>query len=199
MHLIGVAIKTFAVTPNGDTLQLVDIPEWDFDWQYTYNLKKPVIIPEGSIIYGEGIYDNTSNNSLNPSDPPVDVSQGEATTDEMFLIFFSWATYQPGDESLYFADSPPLVDCGLVNTREPSIEKLVRISPNPATDQVRLSFDGVFEGSLQIFDSNGRIVRTTNKISLPSNISVKDLVDGVYFLKMTNGKMGFTKRVVVNH
>lgn len=198
MHLIGVAIKAFAVTPTGDTLHLIDIPKWDFDWQYTYELKSPVIIPQGSIIYGEGSYDNTNNNSLNPSTPPVDVSLGEATTDEMFLVFFTWSTYQPGDESLYFEDSPDLVDCGVVSTIEPSIEKLVRVSPNPATNDVRLSYDGTFSGQVEIFDSSGKLVRKAENIELPANISLHGLVDGVYFLKFRNEKMSFAKRVVVS-
>ena len=198
MHLIGVAIKAFAVTPTDDTLHLVDIPQWDFDWQYTYQLKNPVLIPQGSIIYGEAHYDNTSNNPLNPSNPPVDVGLGEATTDEMFLVFINWVTYQPGDENLYFEDSPPLVNCGVVSTIEPSIEKLVRVFPNPATNQVRLSYDGTFSGQVEIFDSNGRMVRKAENIDLPANVSLNELADGVYFLKLTNEKMSFMKRVVVN-
>ena len=198
MHLIGVSIKAFAVTPTGDTLRIIDIPHWDFDWQYNYDFKRPIIIPAGSTIYGEAIYDNTSNNPLNPSDPPIDVSQGEATTDEMFLIFATWVDYQPGDEHLYFEDDPPLVDCGTVGVFSPEIEQLVRIFPNPATDQIRISYDGKFSGALHIYDNNGRSIRRVESITLPKMVSLKGLNDGVYFLNFKNEAISFMKRVVIS-
>ncbi len=198
LHLIGTSIKSYAVTPAGDTLHFIDIPNWDFDWQFSYGFKNPIVVPQGSIVYGEAVYDNTSNNPLNPSDPPVDVSVGEATTDEMFLLYFTWTEYQPGDEDLYIEDAPPLVDCGqIVGTSEPAIGQLVRIFPNPATDQVRLSFDGDISGELQLYDSTGKLARDFGNIFLPADISVKGLAGGLYFLKFKNGQENFNKRIIV--
>ena len=39
MHLIGKSIKAYCVTPTNDTIHLIDIPEWDFHWQYFYQFQ----------------------------------------------------------------------------------------------------------------------------------------------------------------
>ncbi len=65
MHLIGKNYKAYALAPNGDTIKLVHIPEWDFRWQEIYRFKKPVRIPRGSVIHIEGTYDNTAGNPFN--------------------------------------------------------------------------------------------------------------------------------------
>lgn len=36
MHLIGKSFKAYALKPNGDTLKLISIPNWQFRWQYFY-------------------------------------------------------------------------------------------------------------------------------------------------------------------
>jgi hypothetical protein len=135
MHLLGKSIKSFAVTPVGDTIHLVDIPEWDFHWQGFYTFQKPVLIPAGSELFGEATYDNTSNNIHNPNSPPRDVRQGEGTDDEMMLIYFNLASYLPGDTSIivdtssHFAHKNNCDPNGLnVNVDE------ISIFPNPTND-----------------------------------------------------------------
>ncbi|NDC42484.1 MAG: hypothetical protein EBZ77_13210, partial [Chitinophagia bacterium] len=36
MHLLGKSFKAYAVPPQGDTIHLISIPRWDFNWQYFY-------------------------------------------------------------------------------------------------------------------------------------------------------------------
>ncbi|RMF26797.1 MAG: hypothetical protein D6765_08420, partial [Bacteroidetes bacterium] len=110
MHLIGRSIRTWAELPGGDTLHLMDIPEWDFEWQGFYAFKDLVLLPGGSKLVAEATYDNTPNNPHNPNDPPQDVWVGEATTDEMMLVYFPWVFSLPGDGSITFDDDPPF-DC----------------------------------------------------------------------------------------
>lgn len=103
MHLIGKSFKAYAVNPNGDTIRLISIPRWDFNWQYFYTFKKMVKIPKGSTITAEGIYDNTSNNPNNPFNPPQlvrDRNGSMKSTDEMFQFIISYLPYQPGDENI---------------------------------------------------------------------------------------------------
>ncbi len=100
MHLIGRSIKAYAVTPGGTTIPLIDIPEWDFEWQGNYDFRQPLYLPAGTTLYGEAFYDNTTNNPYNPSNPPINVSAGEATNDEMMLIAFAYLPYQNGDENI---------------------------------------------------------------------------------------------------
>jgi hypothetical protein len=87
MHLVGKSIKAYNV--NGkDTIPFVDIPNWDFHWQRTYSFYKPQIINAGLTLWGEAYYNNTASNLFNPNSPPLAVSKGESTTDEMMLIYF---------------------------------------------------------------------------------------------------------------
>jgi len=100
MHLLGKKFKAFAITPAGDVIPLVNIPEWDFNWQMTYVFKKFLKVPKGSIIYAEGQYDNTRNNPKNPSNPPIDVTYGWGTKDEMMNLIIYYVKYQVGDEDI---------------------------------------------------------------------------------------------------
>ena len=100
MHLLGKSIRAYGIKPGGDTIHLIDIPEWHFHWQGFYNFKKPVFLPQGTILRGEATYDNTISNIYNPNSPPQNVSQGEGTADEMMLIFFIFAPFQAADTSL---------------------------------------------------------------------------------------------------
>lgn len=102
MHLIGKTFKAFAVTPLGDTVRLVNIPDWDFRWQEIYKLKQPAIIPKGSKIVIEASYDNTASNPFNPNSPPVEItSDGDMnTTQEMMTLLMIYVPYQDGDENI---------------------------------------------------------------------------------------------------
>ncbi|MGB3074073.1 MAG: hypothetical protein WBB36_02060, partial [Chitinophagales bacterium] len=47
-HLICQSWKVYMVIPAGDTVPLISIPHWDFDWQGSYLLTKVIKIPAGS-------------------------------------------------------------------------------------------------------------------------------------------------------
>lgn len=101
MHLLGKSFKAYAIQPEGDTIRLISIPRWDFNWQYFYTFKKMVKIPKGSVIYAEGVYDNTRKNMNNPYSPPRLVQDNNGSmraTDEMFQFIITYVMYQQGDE-----------------------------------------------------------------------------------------------------
>ncbi len=101
MHLLGKSFKAYALQPGGDTIRLISIPRWDFNWQYFYTFKKMVKVPKGSTIVAEGIYDNTTANLNNPFSPPrlvTDQNGSMKATDEMFQFIITYLPYQPGDE-----------------------------------------------------------------------------------------------------
>ena len=39
MHLLGKTIGTYMIKPGQDTVDLIDIPHWDFDWQDFYKFR----------------------------------------------------------------------------------------------------------------------------------------------------------------
>lgn len=87
MHLLGRKMKVQATLPNGATECLIDIEDWDFNWQGLYRFHDAVPIPAGTHLSLEAFYDNSSGNWRNPNNPPKPVSWGEATTDEMCIAF----------------------------------------------------------------------------------------------------------------
>lgn len=102
MHLIGKSFKAYALTQGGDTIRLVNIPNWDFRWQEIYQFRSPVKIPKGSIVRLECEYDNTADNPFNPNSPPKTIfSQGDMkTTDEMMTLMMIFTPYKQGDEKI---------------------------------------------------------------------------------------------------
>ncbi|WP_216641615.1 cytochrome c [Pedobacter ginsengisoli] len=106
MHLLGKSFKAYAITPQKDTLKLISIPDWDFNWQELYTYKKPIIVPEGSRLIVEAVYDNTKNNPKNPSNPPKMVFGGGEmkTKDEMMTMLLLYLPYKEDDENLNLED-----------------------------------------------------------------------------------------------
>ena len=98
MHLIGKSFKSFAISPDDSIIKLINIENWDFNWQLTYNYKKFVVIPKGSRIYAIAKYDNTINNPNNEFNPPKDILYGWRTIDEMMNLIIYYVKYQKGDE-----------------------------------------------------------------------------------------------------
>lgn len=93
MHLLGKSFKAFSVTPGGDVVPLVHVPDWDFNWQMTYQFPASLTLPRGSVIYANAEYDNTRSNPRNPNLPSKDTGQGWGTKDEMMnLVIY----YVPG-------------------------------------------------------------------------------------------------------
>jgi peroxiredoxin len=87
MHLLGREIRASAVRPDGTSQDLIWIRDWDYNWQETYAFKEPLRLPAGTRIEVEAYYDNSAKNFLNPNQPPLPVTFGEETTNEMCFVF----------------------------------------------------------------------------------------------------------------
>lgn len=98
MHLLGKTFKSYAITPDGDVLPLVHVPNWDFNWQTTYQFSKFMVLPKGTVIYAEATYDNTDENPLNPYKPARTVGYGWGSKDEMMNLVIYYVKYRKGDE-----------------------------------------------------------------------------------------------------
>lgn len=100
MHLLGTEFTAYAIKPNKDTVRLVHIPKWDFNWQEIYWFPKLVHLPKGTVIHIEGTYDNTADNPNNPSSPPILVHEAMRSKDEMLTLVMISIPYKPGDENI---------------------------------------------------------------------------------------------------
>lgn len=204
MHLIGHEIHSYAVDPNGDTIPFISIPDWDFHWQGFYNYQMPLHIPYGSDVYAEATYDNTANNPHNPNSPPQDVSVGEATTDEMMVIYFAYLLYQPGDENI-------IIDSSILAGQPevfPSVVKTPQLYdpyPVPANGQdlhVDYFLPVAGESTLELVDAAGRVVQTVHVDHAGAGYNVAlmktaGLASGAYVLRLTSAGVSKTKTVVL--
>ncbi len=84
MHYRGKSFKYELVRPSGTRSLLLHVPNYNFEWQTTYVLAKPISIPKGSRIECTATFDNSQANPFNP-DPTVRVTWGEQTWEEMML------------------------------------------------------------------------------------------------------------------
>ena len=81
-HYRGSASNFVAKYPDGREELLLSVPKYDFNWQTTYSLVTPRVMPAGTKIVHSTVYDNSSQNPANP-DPNRVVPWGEQSWDEM--------------------------------------------------------------------------------------------------------------------
>ncbi len=93
MHLRGKSFRYEAVLPDGTSEILVDIPKYDFNWQLTYELAQPKLLPAGSKLQCTACYDNSENNIANP-DPTKTITWGPQTWDEMMIGYYAVVTVE---------------------------------------------------------------------------------------------------------
>ncbi len=82
-HFIAKVMRGWATLPDGRRINLLTIPDWDFNWQQQYRYREPILLPTGTRLDMEFIYDNSAANPRNPSSPPRRVTWGPDSTDEM--------------------------------------------------------------------------------------------------------------------
>lgn len=102
MHLRGKAFRYEAVYPDGNTEILLDVPNFDFNWQNNYVLSTPKQIPAGTEMRCTAWFDNSEDNLSNP-DPTATVRWGDQTTEEMMIGIFAMALV---DQDLQKQTSP---------------------------------------------------------------------------------------------
>jgi len=99
MHVRGKDFLYQAVYPTGETETLLNVPKYDFNWQFGYEEEKPLVMPKGSRIDCTAHFDNSPNNPANPN-PNVSVRWGDQTWEEMMIGWFAVvvdASVKPSD------------------------------------------------------------------------------------------------------
>ena len=193
MHLLGKEIMSYAETPNNETIPLIRINQWDFEWQEFFFFDQIQKIPQGSTLYAEGAFNNTSGNSHNPNDPPQPVTPGLNTTDEMFLVYFHYLPYEDGDEDLDIEELTNITNIEEQGLTEPG-SLIVYPNPSDGDFQFELSLSSNAAVSLFIYDCQGKLVaEVLNKIQFGAGLekiswSPIGLSSGMYhYSLMVNG------------
>ena len=94
MHVRGKDMTYIAHYPDGASETLLSVPKYDFNWQITYELATPKVLPKGTEVEVIAHYDNSPNNKFNP-DPSKDVRWGDQTWEEMMIGFFGVVVDRP--------------------------------------------------------------------------------------------------------
>jgi len=82
-HLICREMRGWAILPNGRKQWLLNIRDWNFNWQDQYHYATPIRLPADTRVEMEFVYDNSAANPRNPNSPPQRVQWGPGVTDEM--------------------------------------------------------------------------------------------------------------------
>ena len=90
MHLRGKSLKWIVTWPDGRDQVILNVPRFDFNWQFNYELEQPLRLPAGSKITGIGVYDNSPKNRWNPA-PNLPVYWSEQSWDEMYQAFTEYS------------------------------------------------------------------------------------------------------------
>ncbi len=202
MHKLGQHWKVYGVKPSGDTIPLININDWDFNWQGSYAFKTLIPMPAGSTLHAYAEYDNTTNNPNNPNHPPQNISWGEGTSDEMYYLPVLYMDYQPGDENITFNDDPTSADNANLRIVQ---NKLYPVFPNPSNNQVKIGFTLQTGGkvNLKVIDQQGKLVKEllSNQFCLPGfftqTLEVSELSQGVYSIVLEIGEQQQTEKLVV--
>ena len=85
LHRLGTAISLHhRKRDNEDFDCVMDIPSWDFNYQEIYFLEEPVVLRDGDEVSLRCVYDNSD---ANPYATGENVHWGDATNDEMCLVY----------------------------------------------------------------------------------------------------------------
>lgn len=103
-HLRGKAAR-FELTADGKTTTLLDVPHYDFNWQFQYRLAEPVTVSKGATVTYTAWYDNSDKNPANP-DPKKVVRWGQQTYDEMHLGYVDYVSDASGKGRLGMTSRP---------------------------------------------------------------------------------------------
>ena len=87
MHVRGKSARYTVTRPDGSTEVALWVPNYDFNWQLSYQLEEPIFMPKDSVLTVEFHYDNSGNNRFNP-DPTAEVHWGDQTWEEMMLGYY---------------------------------------------------------------------------------------------------------------
>ncbi len=97
MHFRGHDMQFSAELPDGTVKQLLNVANYSYAWQPTYQLSEPAELPAGTTVHVTGSFDNSVHNPANP-DPSKEVGFGLQSWDEMFVGYWSYYVKNKSDK-----------------------------------------------------------------------------------------------------
>jgi hypothetical protein len=156
MHLRGKSFEMVAVagrnSASEDRRTLIKVPQYDFNWQHTYEFAEPLRFSDLKSLELTTTFDNSKDNPFNPA-PEEYVVWGDQTWEEMSVAFLEVA--KPLNQNLTASavtDTPPAVQTLSKEVDEPTTGQ------NEYADNFLEKFDSNKDGTV-ILDEVPRIVK----------------------------------------
>jgi hypothetical protein len=91
MHVLGTGYRNWIGHPDGTETCLVESDEYAFHNQETYMFPEPALFGWGDVLYSQCTWNNSPSNPNLIYNPPIDITYGEGTDDEMclFLTYYT--------------------------------------------------------------------------------------------------------------
>ncbi|MEO1435453.1 MAG: T9SS type A sorting domain-containing protein [Bacteroidota bacterium] len=127
---------------------------------------------------------------------PLDLNN---TYDKATIFFnFGQSGADVGENKTYFWDDVQFFDPNSIETVA-AADFGIQVFPNPANDQVTLSIDAPINQPLvaQLFDSNGRLVEGFLVNDQQTQIGLRNVAPGMYFLILSDGVRNYYHKLVV--
>ena len=102
-HYRGKASDFVAFYPSGEKEILLSVPNYDFNWQTTYRLETPKVLPAGTRLVHSTTWDNSTQNPANP-DPSKEVRWGQQSWAEMLFGSVTYRTLTKSEKDSVAAD-----------------------------------------------------------------------------------------------
>ena len=200
-HKVCTKITNYAFL-GVDTIPLIRISKWDFNWQGFYSFPKLVKIPTSYKILATHFYDNTTANVNNPFSPPQNIIAGTSTTNEMLFDGVQYLIYQAGDENIDVAsllNNDPLLTVGNGELAAADIQNY--IYPIPATDLLNIYVSKKSDYTIRMYNITGQIIYKTQTADNLTTIDTRGIAEGLYIIQLANTKSNveITKKIILSH
>jgi hypothetical protein len=179
MHVRGKAMRYDLVYPDGSKEMLLDVPKFDYNWQWLYYPTEPVIAPAGSRIDVTAVWDNSENNPANP-DPSKEIIYRGDTYNEMFNGFLEVAPA----EGVYNSTGNTrqrILDMLALHPAESSfvVGGFLQLGFHvPREGEGWLYMQDIFSISLDDFEWNGDQLRITTQFPTPEASAITTVIEG---------------------
>ena len=141
-HRLAREMRGTATRPDGTLEWLIDIRDWDMRWQDVYRFRKAIPLPKGTVLAMRYIYDNSSANIRNSSNPPKRVTFGQTSSSEMGDLWIQVVPRSAADLQRLDADFAPK----MLREDIAGLEKMLEINPDDPRLHADLGFCYVAAG-----------------------------------------------------
>lgn len=179
MHVRGKAMSYRLTYPDGRRETLLDVPRYDYNWQWLYYPTEPIDVPAGSRLDVTAVWDNSPGNAANP-DPSQEVIYRGDTFSEMFNGFIEVIQ----KEGVLVEDPEPrrqILDLLALHPPHSSylVEGLLEMGFHaPREGEGWLYMGGIYSIVLDDIEWRGDLLRITTQFPTPEASATTTVIEG---------------------